>query len=159
MVDKLEFNAPLGKSDHSVLTFDFVAETPPQAPKVQVLFDKGDYTKISEMLEKVKWEGELEKYEGNVEEQWKVFKDIYDEAVKLYIPTKTLQFNGKRPKKFQIPYTEENLRTFKKKNKLWSRVRRGLADEEEHLQYRRLRNQIRSLTRKAKKKLEKHVAS
>ena len=41
---------------------------------------------------------------------------------------------------------------------MWNRVRKGLADEEEKLQYRRLRNQIRSLTRKAKKKLEKHIA-
>ena len=158
MIDKLEINAPLGKSDHSVITFDFVAETPPQAPKVQVLFDKGDYTKISAMLNEVNWEDEMKKFEGDVEAQWKFLKDIHDEAVKTYIPTKTLQVNGKRPKKFQIPYTEENLRKFKKKNKLWSRVRRGLADEEEKLHYKRLRNQIRSLTRKAKKKLEKHIA-
>ena len=60
-------------------------------------------------------------------------------------------------KKFSVPSIQpiwENLR----KNKLWGKIRRELASEEEKLQYNRLKNQIRRLTRKGKKLLEKKVA-
>ena len=46
----------------------------------------------------------------------------------------------------------------KKKNKIWGRIRKNLASEEEKIQFRRIRNQIRSLTRKSKKILEKNIA-
>ena len=45
----------------------------------------------------------------------------------------------------------------KKKNHKWSRIRKNIADEEEKLQYNRLRNQIRSLTRKSTKILERNI--
>ena len=53
----------------------------------------------------------------------------------------------------------KNLKKLKRKNKLWSKIRRDLADEEEKLQYNRLKNQIRRLTRKGKKLYEKNIAS
>ena len=49
----------------------------------------------------------------------------------------------------------KNLRKLKRKNKLWGRIRQKLASEEENCQYRRIRNQIRRLTRKGRKLIEK----
>ena len=46
----------------------------------------------------------------------------------------------------------------KRKNKIWGRIRKGLASEEESLNYKRIRNQVRKLTRKAKILLERNVA-
>ena len=58
-----------------------------------------------------------------------------------------------------MPLDSKNLRKLKRKNKLWNKIRRDLADEEEKLQYNRLKNQIRRLTRKGKKLYEKNIAT
>ena len=46
----------------------------------------------------------------------------------------------------------------KRKNKIWGRIRKGLASDEEVMNYNRIRNQVRRLTRKAKVLLERSVA-
>ena len=55
--------------------------------------------------------------------------------------------------------TEKNLLKIKKKNRLWSKKRKSLASEEEKITYNKLRNQIRRLTRKAKKNTERNIAN
>ena len=157
MIDKLCLEAPLGKSDHSIIKFNFIAEKAHEAPKIQTLFHKGDYKALSEELN-INWEEELNKHPGRVEDQWNIFKDKFDEAVKNHIPKKIMLINGKPAKKFTIPLSQENLRKIKQKNKLWSKKRKNLADEEQKLNYNRIRNQIRTLTRKGKKLYEKEIA-
>ena len=41
---------------------------------------------------------------------------------------------------------------------MWGKIRKNLASDEEKLQYNRILNQIRRLTRKGKKLLEKNIA-
>ena len=65
---------------------------------------------------------------------------------------------GKFSKKFSIPLDEKNLKKLKKKNKMWTKIRKDLASEEEKLHYKKLRNQVRRLTRKGKKLHEKTIA-
>ena len=57
-----------------------------------------------------------------------------------------------------FPLDSTNLRKIKRKNKLWSKVRKKLASEEEKLQLKKLKNQVRRLTRKAQKIVEKQIA-
>ena len=66
--------------------------------------------------------------------------------------------NGKLSKKLSIPLDQTTLHKIKQKNRTWGRIRKELADEEEKLQYNRLRNQVRRLTRKSKKLIEKDIA-
>ena len=56
------------------------------------------------------------------------------------------------------PLDQKSLRKIKKKNKLWGKVRKELASVEEDLHYKKLRNQIRRLTRKSKILIEKNIA-
>ena len=73
------------------------------------------------------------------------------------MPRKIVHVNGNVKKKFSIPLDRENLRKIKK-NRLWTKIRKELASAEEKLQFNRLRNQIRRLTRKGKKLLEQAIA-
>ena len=157
MIEKVEITAPLGRSDHSIINFNFIAKNSPKPPKIQTLFHKGDYKALADELN-VDWEAELKKFPENVEYQWKYFSDKYNEAVNKHIPKKIMLVNGKPKKKFTIPLSQENLRKIKHKNNLWSKKRKNLASEEQQLNYNRLRNQIRSLTRKSKKLFEKEIA-
>ena len=129
------------------------------APQDKKLYHKGDYTKMNEMLQGVDWEKAFENFPNDVNKQWDFFKQKYYEAEEKYIPKKLVYINGKLSQKFTIPLDKKNLRKIKRKNKLWGKMRKELASEEEKLQYNKIRNQIRRLTRKGKKLLKKRIAA
>ena len=152
MFENLVYEAPLGKSDHAVLHFTFICQLPSAPPSIKVQYEKGNYTKLNEVLNMEDWISEFIQYPNDVEKQWSFFKDKYEEAEQTYVPRKIVHLNGKVGKKFSIPLDRENLRKIKK-NRLWTKFRIDLASVEEKLQFNRLRNQIRRLTRKGKKLL------
>ena len=158
LINKLEFLAPLGKSDHSVLSFDIVCEEEAPPPVIKAVYEKGDYVRFEQMMNEVNWDEELSKFEGDIEGQWNCFKEKYKKAEKVCIPKKKVYINGKFSNKFSTKFDEATLKKMKKKNKIWGRIRKNLASEEEKLQFKRIRNQIRRLTRKSKKMVEKNIA-
>lgn len=158
LIKNLQYQSPLGKSDHSVLVFEIVCEEELPPPVIKSMFNKGDYEKFNKLMAEVNWEEELGKMEGDVEGQWKLFKSKYAEAEKVCVPTKKIFINGQENKKLSTRYDRATVLKMKKKNKIWGRIRKNLADEEERLQYNKLRNQIRRLTRKSKKLIEKNIA-
>ena len=157
MVQELQIKAPLGKSDHSTLEFNYICDSTKEAPKIKTMYHKGNYSEMKEELN-INWQDEFDKYPNDVERQWKFFNEKYQNAVDKHVPKKIMTVNGKNHKKFTIPLNEKNLKLLKRKNALWSKVRKGLADEEQKLGYRRLTNQIKSLTRKGKRTMEKTIA-
>ena len=68
MVSDIQLLSPLGKSDHSVILFDFICETETNAPQIKSMFQKGDYTKMAKLINEVKWE-ELYDYEDDIDKQ------------------------------------------------------------------------------------------
>lgn len=159
MIDKIEFMSPLGKSDHSVIKFEIKCEENKPPPKIKVLYEKGDYESMKNELDSIDWENELDCNNDNIEKQWNTFKHHFQEIEKKYIPKKQVYINGKLNKKLSMPLDKKTLKMIKKKNRLWSKKRKDLASEEEELQYKKLSNQIRRLTRKGKKLVEKNIAN
>ena len=158
LIDKLEFLSPLGKSDHSVIGFDIICEEECQPPSIKSVYEKGNYHKFEQEMKKINWVDELENFKNDVEGQWNFFKDKYKKIEKQCIPTKKVYINGKLNKKFSCKFDAATLKKLKRKNKIWSRIRRNLASDEEHMQFKRIRNQIRRLTRKSKRLIEKNIA-
>ena len=157
MIDKICIDAPLGKSDHAIIKFSFIAEKLQNVPQIQTLYHKGNYKKIGEDLD-IDWQYEMNKFPNNVDKQWNYFKTKYEEAVNKYVPKKVMMINGKTSKKFTIPLSQSNLKKIKQKNRLWSKMRKNLANEEIELEYNRVRNQVRRLTRKSNKIVQKKIA-
>ena len=98
MVQDLKINAPLGKSDHSIIQFNFICEDTNEAPQVRTMFHKGNYPKIIEELN-INWEEEFNRYPDDVQRQWDYFKTKYHEAVDKHVPKKTMTVNGRQQKK------------------------------------------------------------
>ena len=156
-IQKLEYLAPLGKSDHSILKFSIACDTPYNPPKIKIQYDKGDYETMLNSLKDIDWLAEFSKYPDCVEKQWVFFKHKYHEIEKTCIPRKNVFINGKISKNLSTPLDAKSISKIKKKNKIWGKIRKNLATLEEQLQYKRLRNQIRNLTRKSKKLVEKKL--
>ena len=157
-IQNLEYLAPLGKSDHSILKFSIACEAPYNPPKIKIQYDKGDYKSMLKSLQEIDWISEFSKYPDSVQKQWEFFKQKYHETEKTYVPRKNVFINGKMSKKLSTPLDAKSISKIKKKNKLWGKIRKNLATLEEELHFKQLRNQIRSLTRKSKKLIEKKVA-
>ena len=84
MIDSIEYQSPLGKSDHSVLVFNFVCHT-----KVKNYigktrnFKKADYVKIKKELKTIQWKDHLET--KTVNEQWEIFSNIITKIFDKYV--------------------------------------------------------------------------
>ena len=120
------------------------------------MFTKADYPKMKSLMESINWEEEFNKYPEDVNKKLQFFETKFYEAEKQCVPRKLVYINGKLSKKFSFPLDRKNLSLLKKKNKMWSRIRKDIASQEEKNNYNRLRNQIRR--RKSKKLVEKKIA-
>ena len=158
MIKDVEYLAPLGRSDHSIIKFSIPCKLEITIPKIKIQYEKGNYKGLNEKLNTIEWDKEFEKYPSDVNRQWEFFKNKFTEAEKEFVPRKTVYVNGRKNKNLSNPLDRKTLRKIKKKNKIWSKMRKNLASVEQELQYNRLRNQIRKLTRKGKKLIEKTIA-
>ena len=158
MVKDLEYLAPLGRSDHSILKFNIPCQKETTPPKIKVCYEKGDYKSLNDNLNNINWNEKLDMFKGDINKQWETFKNIFYEEEKKFVPRKVVYVNGVKNKKLSTPLDKKTLSKIKQKNKLWSKSRKNLASLEEELKYNKIRNQVRKLTRQGKKLMEKKVA-
>ena len=92
LTEVVNYEVPLGKSDHVVLTWTLLLTIPP-VPSNQVKhnYHKGDYQGIQRSLQAIQWK---DRWEGiTVNEMWVDFREILRKVVDMYIPLKK---EGKR---------------------------------------------------------------
>ena len=157
---QIEYAAPLGRSDHSLLkvTLDI-------NPAVQDFntkrfnYIKGDYGKFRRKLQQADWQTILEEEdhvegEDHVEEMWRKIKEIVVMAERESVPLKKLR---KGKVRFPIPLDHQTRTMIKRKKRLWRRVMQG--EENAKPEFNRLRNKVRRATRRKKRDLEKEIAN
>ena len=130
MIPAIEYLAPLGKSDHSILKFEIICSLDKKPPKIITEINKGNYNKMREIFKSVDWDSKMNK-DLDVDEMWNNFTDIYLSAEKECIPTKIIYVDGKKSKKLSMPLDRKTLRKIKKKKKIWSSARLKMASEEQ----------------------------
>ena len=153
-IEKLDIDAPLDKSDHSVLKFWYRCRPEEVSDKKIADYGKGDFEKMKRLIN-IDWKLLFHDYEDDIDQMWEIFYKRFQCAEEECIPQKVVK-SGKR--KFKYPLDRASLRKRKKKNRLWKRymITRDMSIYEE---YCRCRNQFRRLTRKAAKNIEREIAS
>ncbi|CAC5396557.1 unnamed protein product [Mytilus coruscus] len=102
MLSNLEYQSPLGKSDHCTMKFDFNCYTNIKSkPKIIKLFSRGNYIKIKEELDKINWIDLLRK-ENDIDKNWRALLSIIQDMDKKYIPTKERKQIGRGKNNFQM---------------------------------------------------------
>ena len=156
MIDEIKHDSPLGSSDHCVLQFKYNCYAQPnESRQTKFLYDKGDFAKMKNMLD-VDWEEKLSEYQDDVQGMWDCFYSTLTKAEKECIPQKII-IKGKYKKQMRIPLDHKIIGKVKKKHRAWQRFMET-AEGEKYEEYVRYRNQVRNLTRKAKRNLEKAIA-
>ena len=153
MIKDINVDNPLGKSDHSVIIFNFSGYSKSKDEKERLDFNKADFSEMRSKLS-IDWE-ELMRGK-NIEEQWKMFTYRLNMAIKDCIPIKKSSKN-RYSHKSGIQLSRKLKSKMKRKARLW-RQYRDKGDPKVYEQYKRVRNQVRRFSREAVKKYEQDIA-
>ncbi len=152
MVSDIMMEGPLGKSDHSCINFDFVCRREKTCrPRTKYYYDKADYAGMAEDLRKIDWKSEFEAVENDPDRSYSILLENLQRVQDMYVPHKVITGNRKRGK---VSLPGKTLRILRKKHRAWQRFLET-REGEKYLEYAKLRNKVRSETRKAKKMLER----
>ena len=165
-VSEITHGAPLGKSDHVVLSFRFHCYIDFTKKKDRYVFEKGDYTAMRDSESVKIWREEFlksTKYnKNNVEAMWTSLKTQLHHLTKLFVPLEKASSQLTWKDKGSIPINEKTREAIKKKEKShrhWMSAKRGKLDNDaSRRQYNRDRNKVTTLLRKAKRTFERDIA-
>ena len=91
MVEHIKINSPLGKSEHSTISFNFKYSSAKIKEKLVPRYYKGNYDGMREYLREINWEVVLET--GNIQDSWQQFENILLEATNNFVPKSVIRPN------------------------------------------------------------------
>ena len=155
MINTIEYMSPLGKSDHSILKFDYNCYTSHGSnQKPRYRYDKGDYTMIKDYLTR-DWELEFNEVQQDCEQQWNILLKHIEFAKELYIPTRS------GPPKWRTkgvtPLDMKCIEQIKRKRRCWQRYIETREDSKWR-EYCKARNKVKKMTRQVRRNIERDIA-
>ena len=154
MVNEVEVQSPIGKSDHSVLKFQFNCFVPyTLSNKETYMYHKANYEDMSKELVNINWVETLGKHE-DIDMKWQTFTEVIHNLETKYVPKKKSKATHK---KANVPLDRKCVDKIKKKHNLWKKYMKN-KDGNIHEEYCRVRNQVKTMIKRARKKFEKESA-
>ena len=154
LLKNISASSPLGKSDHVIVEADLNVEIPrKQSTFNKCYYEKGDYNNMKKFATT-----EFAKKTNtatNVNDMWNHFTDIIKACRDKFIPHKVIKGGGGI--KQHMPYESKIIQKIRKKHRSWQRYIETRS-EQKFTEYRRLSNQVKNLTKKAKKHKERSIA-
>ena len=162
LLETLEYESALGKSDHSVLVFTLKGESGQEEKgKKRRMYRKANVEEIIKELEETNWEEVLKIESRDIDEIVQSFNNHYNEVMGRHVPTSS----GTR-KEHKRPARDEKLsELLKTKNKTsrqcvktWKETGSRYEYEKIRKEYNRARNKVRAYTRKLRQEYERGIA-
>jgi len=153
MISEILYLSPLGKSDHNILIFNFNCYIKsPTYEKTLWFYNKTDYDSLKKDIRKENWE--FKNISENINNGWNIFKKKLEKKREKYVPHKNV-IEGKNNNKPPLDINIVN--SIKKKHTLWKRYMET-RNEKYYLEYCKVRNKVRKLTRRSRKKHEETIS-
>ena len=112
MVSNIEYCSPLGKSDHSLLTFNFNCYIQQEnTERVKYYYDKADFSGMKTEISTIDWVNELK--DKDINEQWATFKDKLHSLQDRYVPKRKPRPTSDKKGKCSLDF--KTLKTIRKK--------------------------------------------
>ena len=154
-IDKVDHSPPLGKSHHSILSFNLPIGIPdtqnPPVLKYQV--NKGDYVQMRKHVGEVDWDNKFENA-NDATDMVNILDNVMNEAKDIFIPKK-IHKNNFTKRTFSAPLTL--LLRIKLKRAAFKTYKR-FPTQSNYNEYVRLRNEVNTAVKKAKKERELQIA-
>ena len=116
-------------------------------------YNKGDYCKLRKELS-IDWDALLDPFQNDANSQFKVFHEVLQQVCNRCIPCVS---SDTATKKHRPPMNRDMRRLIHRKNRLWTRYMET-KDILKYDEYRKCRNRVRTITRKAKREYELNLA-
>ena len=157
LVEKLEHLSPLGKSDHSMLSFEMkIKDTSNYQPRTVFNYDKGNYGNMMKDLS-IDWQTEFLQSGQDTTKQWELLKSKIKSSQKNHIPTYQTSENHYL-KKGKIPLNEDIRKEIRKKHRCWQRAYETKS-RSKYQKWKRQRNKVTKLIEDAEIIFESNIAS
>ena len=155
MVQNIRHCAPLGKSHHQCLFFDFLCSGQENSKCYEGKYDfkKADFEKMRKLCEENDLVLQLE--EKNVEESWDCISSCIHSVVEECVPK---FYSGKKEGRNKPKYWNEKVAEKTKEKDLKYQKWLSTQDDEDWKAYTRSRNQAKNECRKADKEYQKNIA-
>ena len=151
MIKDLDYQSPLGRSDHGVLNFKVATGSDASTGQTtKPAFHKADFSRMKNLLD-LDWISLLQPHTNDVNKQWDIFVTKFKEAESTCVP----KYKPRPRNHTQIDRSTVDL--VKQKHRAWTRYMET-RDEDKYRNYIKLRNQVRNKTRQLRKKREKEIA-
>ena len=98
MIESVNVQSPLGKSDHCCLQWNQFCyrESEKQTHEGNRLdYRKAEFEKIKEKIDSVNWRREFR--DTDIKEAWKLFRTVYEDTVKTCVPVRKVKVNNRPP--------------------------------------------------------------
>ena len=156
IVSEIVHHAPLGKSDHQILTFTLDCYVEPPKPQLKYCYGKGNYVDMASFFGAADWESE-----GTVSQRWETLSNTILKAQNQYIPTKLMSAKPSWESS-NAPTNDRATRDIQLNKNRAHRLsieHRHRADAEEYrLQYNKARNKATAHNRRRRKLFEQDIA-
>jgi hypothetical protein len=141
IIERLEYLAPLGKSDHSLLKIKCKCKLEVKPHKPRLNYEKGNYIAFRNYLNVDRVEI-FKSHNGDLDKMWNLFKDFLIKGTIKYL------INIKQ--KWKRPMNKDIRSDIKNKSKLWKKYlkskNKSILEE-----YKQISNSIRKQTRNINK--------
>ena len=163
-VSDVKHLAPLRKSDHSVMLFDFHCYLDYTKPKASFQYSKGDFNGMRAFLEASRWVEKFKHLAANADEEamWQNIKGKLLEVRGKFVPQSNIDAAPSWKSKYQYPLNKETRNAIKEKNRLhrkWISSHQAEGNQQDWLNYTKARNNVNTLVRKDKRRFEQGIAN
>ena len=161
-VSEVVHHAPLGKSDHSVITFNYHCYLDFSKPRICYQYHKADFESMKRDLESTNWKQTflMEGRNKDPETLWNTLKAKLLELRNKYVPTRKINA-GANCVKGSFPINKDVQQAIKDKHshhRRWIRCK-GRGDKTMRDAYTKSRRNVRKLIRQSKRSFEKELAA
>ena len=164
-VSDIIYDAPLGKSDHSTLVFEFNCYMDHQLPSEKYNYKRGDYESMITYINESNWVNHFKSVANScssVEVLWSEIKGklhyLRDKFVQKFKSTNKPHWSSKGT----VPLDAATRETLKEKGKLFRKLIKATTDDDKNatrLKFVQARNKAKYLIRSTKRNYEKSIAS
>ena len=159
-VNNLAYLAPLGKSDHSVLSFTFECYIEQESTSEKYNYDKANFEAMKGHLETSNWITDfLERTENaNVNDCWKMLRDKLLELRNRYVPYEKARHKYGKKGIFAVNKDlQQNLKEKRRLHRKWIRSIGSCTEERNRGMYVNSRNQVKRKIKQARRGLEEKI--
>ena len=161
-VSDVSHHSPLGKSDHSVITFNYHCYLDYTKPKNYYNYRKADFNAMIDELESSNWLSTFmsEGKDKDPETLWASLKSKLLELRNKFVPTRTTRTGMDCVNKGSFPIDESVRKAIKEKHKLHRRWMKGIRQGNQTLReaYTKSCRKAKKLIRQSKRSFEKGLS-